>query len=85
MLWRISERLEDFTEMSTQLLNTSLGKWCLTPTAIRMTKRSMYVDHHEHEGSEGVGRSSGQNKYIFIYPSGKPVSGTCSRRKNASG
>ncbi len=54
LLWRISERLEDFTEMSTQLLNTSLGKWCHTPYSyLGMTKRSMYVDHHEHEGSEG--------------------------------
>ena len=31
VIWRISERLEDFTEMSAQLLNTDLGKWCLTP------------------------------------------------------
>jgi chlorite dismutase len=71
VLWRISERLEDFTEMSTQLLNTSLGKWCFTPYSyLGMTKRSMYVDHHEHEGSEGRrGRViPGQNKYIFIYP-----------------
>ena len=50
LLWRISERLEDFTEMSTQLLNTGLGQWCATRrTAILgMTKRSMYVDQHEH-------------------------------------
>jgi len=71
VLWRISERLEDFTEMSTQLLNTGFGKWCLTPYSyLGMTKRSMYVDHHEHEGSEGRrGRVvPGQNKYIFIYP-----------------
>ncbi len=71
VLWRISERLEDFTEMSTQLLNTSLGKWLHTPYSyLGMTKRSMYVDHHEHEGSEGRrGRVvPGQNKYIFIYP-----------------
>ena len=71
LLWRISERLEDFTEMSTQLLNTSLGKWCHTPYSyLGMTKRSMYVDHHEHEGSEGRrGRVvPGQNKYIFVYP-----------------
>jgi len=52
-----------------------------------MTKRSMYVDHHEHEGSEGRrGRVvPGRTKYIFIYPFWKPASGTCCRRKNASG
>jgi len=45
VLWRVSERLEDFTEMSTQLLNTSLGKWLHTPYSyLGMTKRSMYVD-----------------------------------------
>ena len=53
VLWRISERLEDFTEMSTQLLHTGLGKWCTTPYSfLGLTKRSMYVDKHEHEGSE---------------------------------
>ncbi len=70
-LWRISERLEDFTEMTTQLFSTSLGKWCATPHSfLGMTKRSMYVDKHEHAGSEGRrGRVvPGQNKYIFVYP-----------------
>jgi chlorite dismutase len=71
MLWRISERLEDFTEMSTQLFHTALGKWCATPYSfLGMTKRSMYVDKHEHPGSEGRrGRVvPGENKYIFVYP-----------------
>jgi chlorite dismutase len=76
MLWRISERLEDFTEMSTQLMNTGLGKWCATPYSyLGMTKRSMYVDKHEHPGSEGRrGRViPGTTKYIFIYPFWKTV------------
>src|SRR5262245_52498938 len=71
VLWRISERLEDFSAMTTQLLNTGLGKWCTTPYSfLGMTKRSMYVDKHEHPGSEGRrGRVvPGLNKYIFIYP-----------------
>jgi chlorite dismutase len=70
-LWRISEKLEDFTGMSTALLNTGLGQWCATPHSfLGMTKRSMYVDKHEHAGSEGRrGRVvPGQNKYIFVYP-----------------
>jgi chlorite dismutase len=70
-LWRISERLEDFTGMSTALMNTGLGQWCATPHSfLGMTKRSMYVDKHEHPGSEGRrGRVvPGQNKYIFVYP-----------------
>ena len=70
-LWRISERLEDFQEMTTQLLQTGLGRWCVTPYSyLGMTKRSMYVDHHEHPGSEGRrGRVvPGEKKYIFVYP-----------------
>ncbi len=71
VLWRISERLEDFQEMSTQLNQTGLGQWCTSPYSyLGMTKRSMYVDKHEHPGSEGRrGRVvPGQNKFIFIYP-----------------
>jgi chlorite dismutase len=71
LLWRISERLEDFTAMTTQLLETGLGRWCATPYSyLGMTKRSMYVDKHEHPGSEGRrGRVvPGQNKYMFVYP-----------------
>jgi len=71
VLWRISERLEDFTAMSTQLLQTGLGQWCTTPYSfLGLTKRSMYVDQHEHPGSEGRrGRVvPGTSKYIFIYP-----------------
>lgn len=70
-LWRISEKLEDFTGMSTALLNTGLGQWCATPHSfLGMTKRSMYVDKHEHPGSEGRrGRVvPGLNQYIFVYP-----------------
>lgn len=75
-LWRISERLEDFAAMSTALWETGLGKWCATPHSfLGMTKRSMYVDRHEHPGSEGRrGRVvPGQNKYIFVYPFWKTV------------
>ena len=71
VLWRISERLEDFTEMTTQLQNTGLGQWCATPYSfLGMTKRSMYVDKHEHPGSEGRRARvvPGTSKYIFIYP-----------------
>ena len=71
MLWLISERLEDFTEMTTHLLNTSLGKWCSTPYSfLGMTKRSMYVDKHEHPGSEGRRARvvPAERKYLFVYP-----------------
>jgi len=71
LLWRISEDLEDFTAMTTALRETGLGRWCQTPYSyLGMTKRSMYVDHHEHPGSEGRrGRVvPGERRYLFIYP-----------------
>lgn len=76
LLWRISERLEDFADMSAQLLETGLGRWCHTPYSyLGMTKRSMYVDKHEHPGSEGRrGRVvPGEKKYLFVYPFWKTV------------
>ena len=35
-----------------------------------MTKRSIYVDHHVHEGQESrrLKIAPGRAKYIFVYP-----------------
>ncbi len=71
MLWRISERLEDFPAMTTALLATGLGKYLTTPYSyLAMTKRSMYVDKHEHPGQDGrrLRIVPGESKYLFIYP-----------------
>jgi len=71
LLWRISEALDDFQQMSLALLRTGLGKYITIPYSyVAMTKRSMYVDKHVHEGQEGRrGRiAPGESKYLFIYP-----------------
>ncbi len=71
MLWRISERLEDFSEMSSQLLKTDLGKYIRVPYSyLAMTKRSMYIDRHKHEGQESSRARiiPGESKYLFVYP-----------------
>ncbi len=71
LLWRISERLEDFQEMSSALLQTGFGKYISIPYSfLAMTKRSMYVDKHVHEGQEGRRTKivPGESKYLFIYP-----------------
>jgi chlorite dismutase len=71
MLWRISYELELFQEMSTKLLATSLGKYLVTPYSyLAMTKRSVYVDQHVHEGQESRRLTivPGKSKYIFVYP-----------------
>jgi chlorite dismutase len=71
MLWRISSEVELFQEMSSKLLTTALGKYLTTPYSyLSMTKRSIYVDHHVHEGQESrrLQIVPGKSKYIFVYP-----------------
>jgi chlorite dismutase len=71
MLWRISYQLDLFQDMSAKLLASGLGKYLTTPYSyLSMTKRSMYIDHHSHEGQEGKRLTvvPGQSRYIFVYP-----------------
>jgi len=69
--WRVSYRLDDFEEMTARLLNTGLGKYLSQPYSyLSMTRRSIYVEEHQHEGQEGnrLQIVPGLNKYVFVYP-----------------
>ena len=69
--WRVSYELEDFEQMTARLLNTGLGKYLTQPYSyLSMTRRSIYVENHEHEGQEGnrLQIIPGLTKYIFVYP-----------------
>jgi len=71
MLWRIGYDPLKLQEMSAQLLATGLGNYLTTPYSyLSMTKRSVYVDKHTHEGQEGTRLRlvPGQFKYLFVYP-----------------
>jgi chlorite dismutase len=71
MLWRIGYDPLKLQEMSAQLLATELGKYLTTPYSyLSMTKRSVYVDKHTHQGQEGTRLRlvPGQFKYLFVYP-----------------
>lgn len=71
MLWRISYDLELFQEMSTKIMASGLGKYLSIPYSyLSMTKRSIYVDNHSHEGQESKRLTiiPGRSKYIFVYP-----------------
>jgi len=71
MLWRIGYDPLKLQEMSAQLLATELGNYLTTPYSyLSMTKRSVYVDKHTHEGQEGTRLRlvPGQFKYLFVYP-----------------
>ena len=70
MLWRISYRLEDFSEMSAKILKTGLGNY-LSPvySYLCMTKRSNYIDKISPEHGESRARIvPGKHPYIFVYP-----------------
>ena len=71
MLWEISPTLEAINELQAQLNRTELGGFLDTPHSyLSMTRRSPYVDSHQHVGQEGTAatmRIMGR-KYLFIYP-----------------
>lgn len=71
MLWTISERLEDFQEMISDVLKSPLGKHVSTPYSyLSMTRRSEYIREHRHLGQEGdaLKKVPGNAKYLFVYP-----------------
>lgn len=71
LLWRIGYELESMQAMSAQLLASGLGHYLTVPYSyLSMTKRSIYLVGHEHEGqADSRGRIvPGQHKFLFIYP-----------------
>jgi chlorite dismutase len=71
LLWRIGHELEPMQEMAARLLATGLGQYLTVPYSyLSMTKRSLYLVGHEHEGqTDSRGRIvPGKHKYLFIYP-----------------
>lgn len=73
VLWMVSERLEDFQELQSAVLHTAMGAHLSTPYSyLAMTRRSQYVDRHEHADGEGEGRRTRVRptgrKYLFVYP-----------------
>ena len=71
MLWKICPTLEPINELLAQINRTRLGQFLTMPHSyLSMTRKSPYVDGHEHQGQEGAGstmRILGR-KYLFIYP-----------------
>ena len=71
LLWRITYNLDDFESMSAAMRRTRMGKYLQTPYSfLAMTKTSIYVDDHVHEGQEGTRNKIviGGGKYLFVYP-----------------
>src|SRR5207245_286575 len=56
LLWMVTERLEDFQELQAAVLRSPMGAHLDTPYSyLAMTKRSQYVDRHEHTDGDGEG------------------------------
>ncbi|MGO8670996.1 MAG: chlorite dismutase family protein [Capsulimonadaceae bacterium] len=71
LLWRISYDLDAFESMSAAIRRTSIAPYLQTATSmLAMTKTSIYVDDHVHEGQESVRNRIviGGGKYLFVYP-----------------
>jgi len=71
MIWRVSYEIEDFERMTKDMLNAGFGKYLTTPWSfLSMTKHSVYVSDHVHEGQEGTRLRviPSQSKFIFVYP-----------------
>jgi chlorite dismutase len=71
MLWRISYDLDSFQRMDSRILKSGLGPYVdQSASYLAMTKRSLYIDKHQHDGQDGnrMAIVPGRGKYIFIYP-----------------
>jgi chlorite dismutase len=73
VLWMVTERLEDFQELQAAVLRSAMGAHLDTPYSyLAMTKRSQYVDKHEHSDGQGEGRRTRirptGRQYLFVYP-----------------
>ncbi len=71
MLWTISERLEDFQELISDILKTKMGRYLTVPYSyLSMTRRSEYIKEHRHLDQErdSMKKIPGDAKYLFVYP-----------------
>jgi chlorite dismutase len=71
MLWKAAESLDDIHALGLDIASSGIGPYLDTAYAyLSITKRSIYVRDHQHDGQEGsrlriapVGA-----KYLFVYP-----------------
>jgi len=70
LLWCVSSTLEAIQGLASKLARTQLGTYLDTSHSyLAMTKRSTYLDDHEHENSEDRTRVRPMGKpYFFVYP-----------------
>jgi len=71
LIWSVGAELRHLHDLQAALNRTKLAGYCSTPYSyLAMTKRSIYVREHRHEGQEGT-RLTVQPQgatYLFVYP-----------------
>lgn len=71
MLWTMAVRLEEFQDLTSHLISSTLGKYLEIPYSyLAMTRKSEYLGDHRHEGQEGVSltKTPHDSRYLFVYP-----------------
>jgi chlorite dismutase len=69
MLWEASDRLEALHELAARLSATGLGRYLsMAHSFLAMTRRSIYIQGHSHEGQERTQVRPRGSKYLFVYP-----------------
>lgn len=70
LVWTVSPDLEGINAFATEIASTHLGSYLeVRHSYVAMTRRSMYVNDHVHEGSESRTRIRPMGKkYLFVYP-----------------
>ncbi len=70
LVWCVSPDLEHVQGLATQVSSTHLGGYLdVTHSYLAMTRRSTYINEHDHEGSESRTRIRPMDRrYFFVYP-----------------
>jgi chlorite dismutase len=71
LLWKAAESIDELHALGVEIATSGIGRYLEPAYAyLSLTKRSIYIREHEHEGQEGnrlrilpVGA-----KYLFVYP-----------------
>jgi chlorite dismutase len=70
MVWTVSEDLEHVQSLATNVGRTHLGTYLdITYSYLAITRNSIYLDDHDHEGGENRTRIRPMGRpYLFVYP-----------------
>lgn len=70
MVWTVSSDLERVQTLASQIAATHLGTYLDTTISyLALTRHSMYLDDHDHEGGENRTRIRPMGRpYLFVYP-----------------